>query len=666
MSYEDYGVAVVKSGRELAAGLTLKIPEAPASTARQISAGAMIELTHVSKSYNRGKVKAVDDLTLTVKPGEIFGFLGPNGAGKTTTIKMIVGLLRPDAGRIVVEGFDVATDGLQAKQVTTYVPDYPAVYERLTGLEYLNFIGDVYGVPKAERLDRIGKWLEIFELAPVVTNPIQSYSHGMKQKIVLTAALLPAPRVMVLDEPLVGLDPRAAHQLKEMFREHCDEGKTLFFSTHIMEVAEKLCDRIGIIHKGRLVACGTMEELKALDRTSRAVARRDLPGADRQMSGEGVERAAQVRVRHPGRAPVELRPGHPEAPAAQGEEGPLAGAAHRAAALGVVPMFYGIVLLIENVYLVLKPMGQERALLSFGILAGQLLILLFGIYYVIAAFYFSRDLEFLIPLPLRPSEVMASKFAVIVINEYLTVAAIVLPVVITVGVMAQAGIGYWVNAVLVYLALPVIPLAVVSLAVVAMMRFINVSRKKDALILVGSLVLIGLSFALQVGLGRSAGNGGPGASAQAVAAFFTSPDSLLNKVGAVFPPRIWATKAIAAGFSGEGLANLALLLGVSLALFAGMIVVAEKLFYRGLVGLGETTGKKRRLTRDEMSRRVSSGRRAFAAIFGREWKIMNRTPIFLLNGVLVSVFVPAIFVLMATIDAGGRGAAGREAIPWSS
>ncbi len=227
----------------------------------------MIELTNVSKSYNRGRIKAVDDLSLAVRPGEIFGFLGPNGAGKTTTIKMIVGLLRPDAGRITVEGFDTAKDGLRAKQVTTYVPDTPEVYERLTGLEYLNFIGDVYGVPKAERLERIGKWLEIFELASVVTNPIQSYSHGMKQKIVLAAALLPAPRVMVLDEPLVGLDPRAAHQIKEMFRGHCDAGGTLFFSTHIMEVAEKLCDRIGIIHKGRLAACGTMVELKAMDRT---------------------------------------------------------------------------------------------------------------------------------------------------------------------------------------------------------------------------------------------------------------------------------------------------------------------------------------------------------------------------------------------------------------
>ena len=227
----------------------------------------MIELTNVSKSYNKGKVRAVDDLTLTVRPGEIFGFLGPNGAGKTTTIKMIVGLLRPDAGRVAVEGHDVENEPLAAKQVTTYVPDFPAVYERLTGLEYLNFIGDVYGVPKEDRIARIDKWLEIFEIAPAVGNPIQSYSHGMKQKIVLTAALLPAPRVMVLDEPLVGLDPRAAHQLKEMFREHCDAGGTLFFSTHVMEVAEKLCDRIGIIHRGKLVACGTMEELKRIDRT---------------------------------------------------------------------------------------------------------------------------------------------------------------------------------------------------------------------------------------------------------------------------------------------------------------------------------------------------------------------------------------------------------------
>jgi len=226
----------------------------------------VIEISNVSKSYNKGKVKAVDDLSLVVKPGEIFGFLGPNGAGKTTTIKMIVGLLKPDAGKIAVNGLDTQTDALRCKALTTYVPDYPAVYERLTGLEYLNFIGDVYGVPKSDRLARIEKWLEVFELGGAVSNPIQSYSHGMKQKIVLMAALLPAPEVMVMDEPMVGLDPRAAFQLKELMREHCDQGQTLFFSTHIMEVAEKLCDRIGIINKGRLVACGTMAELKQIDR----------------------------------------------------------------------------------------------------------------------------------------------------------------------------------------------------------------------------------------------------------------------------------------------------------------------------------------------------------------------------------------------------------------
>ena len=225
----------------------------------------MIEIAGVSKSYNKGKVKAVDNLSLTVRPGEIFGFLGPNGAGKTTTIKLIVGLLKPDAGAISVNGFDTERESLLAKAITSYVPDYPAVYERLTGLEYLNFIGDVYGVPKQDRIARIEHWLEVLELAGAVASPIQSYSHGMKQKIVLIAALLPAPRVMVLDEPLVGLDPRAAHQLKELMRSHCDGGGTLFFSTHIMEVAEKLCDRIGIIDKGRLIACGTMDDLKKMN-----------------------------------------------------------------------------------------------------------------------------------------------------------------------------------------------------------------------------------------------------------------------------------------------------------------------------------------------------------------------------------------------------------------
>jgi ABC-2 type transport system ATP-binding protein len=226
----------------------------------------MIEYANVSKSYDKGRVKAVNDLTLTVQPGEIFGFLGPNGAGKTTTLKMTVGLLRPDSGTIRVDGRDIQREPLACKAITSYVPDTPAIYERLTGLEYLNFIGDVYGIPKKDRMRSLDKWLQVFDLASSVGSPIQSYSHGMKQKIVLIGALLPAPRVFILDEPMVGLDARAAHHMKEMMREHCDGGGTLFFSTHIMEVAERLCDRIGIIHKGQLIACGTMDELRALDR----------------------------------------------------------------------------------------------------------------------------------------------------------------------------------------------------------------------------------------------------------------------------------------------------------------------------------------------------------------------------------------------------------------
>jgi len=222
----------------------------------------MIEIDHVSKSYNKGAVRAVDDLILTVPAAEIFGFLGPNGAGKTTTIKMIVGILKPDGGTIRIAGLDNAAEALRCKAMTAYVPDEPEIYERLKGIEYLNFMGDVYGVSGGERRDRIGHWVEAFELSRAVADPIQTYSHGMRQKIILTAALMVKPRVLVLDEPMVGLDPRSSHLLKEAMRAHCDGGGTLFFSTHIMEVAERLCDRIGIIHKGHLAACGTMAELR--------------------------------------------------------------------------------------------------------------------------------------------------------------------------------------------------------------------------------------------------------------------------------------------------------------------------------------------------------------------------------------------------------------------
>ena len=321
-----------------------------------------------------------------------------------------------------------------------------------------------------------------------------------------------------------------------------------------------------------------------------------------------------------------------------------------AAFAGILPSLYGLVLFIQSIYLALKPLGQERALLTMGILAGQFFILIFGLYYVISAFYFSRDLEFLIPLPLKPFQVMASKFAVILVNEYLTVLVIVVPVLIGYGVLARAALPYWANALLVYLFLPVIPLAVVSILVVAMMRFVNLSRKKDALILVGSIILIAASLGIQFIVGRSSG---AKPDARAMTAFFTSPDSLLNQIGAKFPPSIWATKAIAGGFSGEGLWNLFLFVATSLLFFAFILVLSEKLFYRGLVGLGEVSGRKRLLSRAQMSERVSSGRRPVKAIFAREWRIMNRTPIFLLNGVLVVIIVPIVFILMATM--GSRG-----------
>lgn len=222
----------------------------------------MIELKNVSKSYNKGTVKAVDSLDLSVRPGEIFGFLGPNGAGKTTTIKMMVGLLKPDSGTITINGHSILDEPLMAKASIGFVPDNPEVYEKMSGIEYLNFMADVYRVPATVRKERIRRFLDMFELSKSVNDLIQSYSHGMRQKIVLIGAMLHEPDVFILDEPMVGLDPKSSHNLKEYMREHCDNGKTVFFSTHVLEVAEKLCDRIGIIHQGRLIACGTMDELK--------------------------------------------------------------------------------------------------------------------------------------------------------------------------------------------------------------------------------------------------------------------------------------------------------------------------------------------------------------------------------------------------------------------
>ena len=226
----------------------------------------MINIENLSKSYNKGTVKAVDNLNLNVKKGEIFGFLGPNGAGKTTTIKMIVGLLNPDEGHISINGIDNRKNAIEAKRSIGYVPDNPNLYDRLTGTEYLNFMADVYQVSSSDRKERIAHYLDMFELKDAAADLIKSYSHGMKQKIALTGALVHNPSVWILDEPMVGLDPKSSHLLKEQMREHCDRGNTVFFSTHIMEVAEKLCDRIGIIHRGGLVAIGTLDELRQGDK----------------------------------------------------------------------------------------------------------------------------------------------------------------------------------------------------------------------------------------------------------------------------------------------------------------------------------------------------------------------------------------------------------------
>lgn len=224
----------------------------------------MIEIANLSKSYNKGTVKAVDDLNLTVSNGEIFGFLGPNGAGKTTTIKMMVGLLKPDSGTVTINGNSITENPLAVKRTISYVPDSPEVYEKLTGIEYLNFMGDVYSVPAGPRRERLTYLLDLFSLSDAVGDLIQSYSHGMRQKIILIGAMLHEPDLFILDEPMVGLDPRSSNNLKNYMREHCNAGKTVFFSTHVLEVAEKLCDRIGIINKGRLIACGNMEELKTM------------------------------------------------------------------------------------------------------------------------------------------------------------------------------------------------------------------------------------------------------------------------------------------------------------------------------------------------------------------------------------------------------------------
>ena len=222
---------------------------------------AMIELNNVTKSYN-GTYKAVDDLSLEIRDGEIFGFLGPNGAGKTTTIKMITGIASQDSGVIKVNGIDTKENPLETKKEFGYVPDSPDMFLRLKGIEYLNFMADIYEVNSKTRKERIRDLAKRFDMDNALKDKIQSYSHGMRQKIVLIGALLHNPNVWILDEPMTGLDPKSSFLLKEMMREHADNGNTVFFSTHVLEVAEKVCDRVAIINKGKILFCGTLEEMK--------------------------------------------------------------------------------------------------------------------------------------------------------------------------------------------------------------------------------------------------------------------------------------------------------------------------------------------------------------------------------------------------------------------
>ena len=222
----------------------------------------MIKIENVTKSYVKGK-KSVDNLNLEIKDGEIFGFLGPNGAGKTTTIKMITGILNPDEGDILIDGKSIEKEPLEAKKRFGFVPYSPDMFLKLRGIEYLNFLAEIYEIPVELKKERIEKLTKKFEIYNNLNEQIESYSHGMRQKIVICGALLSNPKNWILDEPMTGLDPKSSFDLKEMMREHSRNGNTVFFSTHVLEVAEKLCDRVGIINHGKLVFVGTLEEMKS-------------------------------------------------------------------------------------------------------------------------------------------------------------------------------------------------------------------------------------------------------------------------------------------------------------------------------------------------------------------------------------------------------------------
>ena len=220
----------------------------------------MLKIEHLTKTY--GEKKAVDDLSLHIHAGEIYGFIGHNGAGKTTTLKSVAGILQFDGGEILVDGKSVRTQPLECKKMIAYIPDNPDLYEYMTGIKYLNFIADIFGVSAQARQERIRKYADLFELTADLAQPIAAYSHGMKQKLAIISAWLHEPKLIIMDEPFVGLDPKAAHILKGMMQELCSAGGAIFFSTHVLEVAEKLCDKVAIIKGGKLIRSGTMEEVK--------------------------------------------------------------------------------------------------------------------------------------------------------------------------------------------------------------------------------------------------------------------------------------------------------------------------------------------------------------------------------------------------------------------
>ena len=220
----------------------------------------MLNIEHLTKAY--GEKKAVDNLSLHIAPGEIYDFIGHNGAGKTTTLKSVVGILQFDAGEITIDGISIKENPLECKRRFAYIPDNPDLYDYMTGIKYLNFIADIFGVGANERQARIRKYADAFELTADLAQPIAAYSHGMKQKLAIIAAWLHEPNLILMDEPFVGLDPKASHLLKKMMRQVCNEGGAIFFSTHVLEVAEKLCDKVAIIKSGRLIRSGTMEEVK--------------------------------------------------------------------------------------------------------------------------------------------------------------------------------------------------------------------------------------------------------------------------------------------------------------------------------------------------------------------------------------------------------------------